>query len=144
MLVVICGPPGSGKPTVATRVHERLTSAGCDVALLHSDDFSRRTYERMYEQVADSSDDWLLDDTFYRAEWQERFRALGARFVLVTASLETCLERNRARAEPIDERGVRVVHRKFVDPWPDLRLDTDGLSVEEAVERTVAAVESWR
>jgi adenylylsulfate kinase len=91
----------------------------------------------------DPEDDWLLDGTFYQPEWQERFRALGARFVLVTASLETCLERNRTRADPIDERGLRVVHREFVDPWPDLRLDTNELGVHDAVDRLVAAVASW-
>lgn len=143
MIVVICGPPGAGKTTVAERAHERLADRGIDLRLLHSDEFSRRTYERIYERVEGSDDDWLLDGTFYDATWQERFRALGARFVLVTASLETCLERNRARPEPIDEAGVRTLHHEFHDPRPDLRLDTDEVGVDEAVDRVVAAVESW-
>ncbi len=91
-----------------TRVAERLAAAGTPFEVLHSDDFSRRTYERLYDRVAEYPDgDWLLDGTFYRREWQERFLQLpDIRLVYVTASLQTCLERNRARANGIDERGV--------------------------------------
>lgn len=147
MIVVICGPPAAGKTTLATRVADRLEGRDESVRLLHSDEFSRRTYERLYERVAEEPGDAtrLVDGTFYRREWQERFRTLGdVRFVLVTASLETCLERNRRREDAIDEQGVHVVSREFEAPETDLEFDTDELSATEATERVLDAIERWR
>jgi adenylylsulfate kinase len=136
VIVVVCGPPGAGKTTLVTELRDRLADRGRPFALVHSDDFSRRTYERLYDRVAGSEGDWIVDATFYERAWQERFRALDdLRVVLVTASLETCLARNRAREDPISETGVRVVHAEFVRPDADLVLDTDELSVDDADAR---------
>lgn len=160
MILLICGPPGVGKSTVATRLRERLAESGRQVRLLRSDDFSRRTYERMYDPVAaDPEADWILDGTFYRREWRERFRApadvaeadsAGGRdaprsdelFVArLRADLGTCLARNRRREESIDERGVHVVYREFEGGGEDLTLDTDALSPAETVERILRALD---
>jgi adenylylsulfate kinase len=52
----------------------------------------------------------------------------------ITASLESCLSRNRERARPIPERAVRIIHSEFERPErPDLYIDTDKLSLEQAV-----------
>lgn len=143
-ILLFCGPPGAGKTTLAERVRERLAGAGRAFAIVHSDEFSRRTYERMYERVADEGGDWILDGTFYRGEWRERFRDLGdVRVVHVTATLETCLERNRERADAIDERGVHVVYREFEAPDADLTIDTDEVSVEDAVRTVEREVDRW-
>ncbi|WP_224268415.1 AAA family ATPase [Haloprofundus salinisoli] len=148
MILIVCGPPGAGKTTVSARAAERLAAVGTPFEVLHSDDFSRRTYERLYDRVAERpDDDWLLDGTFYRREWQERFLRLpDVHLVHVTASLETCLERNRARENGIDERGVYVVHGEFDDPGAraDLALDTDELGIDEAVDALASAVRRWR
>ncbi|WP_423750818.1 AAA family ATPase [Salinirarus marinus] len=144
MIVVVCGPPGAGKTTLATRLHERLTARGFAFRVVHSDAFSSRTYERLYDRVAGTDADWIVDGTFYKREWQTRFRRLdGVRFVHVTASLSTCLARNRTRENAIDERGVHVVYREFDPPEADLTLDTDDLSVEDALDRLERAVLDW-
>ncbi|WP_336362444.1 AAA family ATPase [Halalkalicoccus salilacus] len=145
MIVLLCGPPGVGKTTIAVRLRERLEARGTAIGLLHSDDFARRTYERMYERVKREGGDWLLDGTFYEREWRERFRGLDEVCVVhVTASLESCLERNRERPDPISETGVHVIHREFETPRADLTIDTDELSVEEAVDRAEKEVEKRR
>lgn len=146
MIVVICGPPGAGKTTIATRVRRRLETRSVPVRLFHSDDFSSRTYDQLADRVAAAPETGitLVDGTFYRRQWQTRFRTLGdVRFVLVTAGLETCLERNRTRAEPIDEQGVHVVYREFEAPDADLEIDTDSCGPDEAADRIAAALEAW-
>lgn len=148
MILVHCGPPGVGKTTIAERLQRRLREKRHDFRLLHSDDFSRNTYEQMYEGVteADPETDWILDGTFYRRELQERFRSLpDAHLVYVAASREAALERNRERENPIEEQGVYAMHGKFEEPEnPDLTLDTDELSVEEAVDALERYVHEWR
>lgn len=147
MKLVLCGPPGVGKTTVAERLQRRLRNAGHEFRLLHSDDFSRNTYQQMYERVtdADPETDWILDGTFYRREWQDRFQALSdAHLVHFTTTLETAIERNRGRKNSISERGVRAMHGKFEPPEnPDLTLDTEQLSVAEAVDAIERYINTW-
>jgi adenylylsulfate kinase len=120
----------------------RTRPRGREFRTLHSDGFSRNTYERTYRRVLGTDDDWTVDGTFYRREWRERFYDLGGvRIVCVTASLETCLRRSRERADPIDEDGVHVVHREFDRPRADLTVDTDETSLYAAAERVADAVE---
>ncbi|WP_440009544.1 AAA family ATPase [Halomicrococcus sp. SG-WS-1] len=144
MFVVLCGPPATGKTTLATELHERLRARGYEFERLSSDEFSRRTYGQMYERVADSDADWLVDGTFYRREWQERFRRLeDVHFVRVTADVETCLARNRAREDAISEKGLHVVHAEFAPPREALTIDTDERSLDAALDGLEAAVLSW-
>lgn len=144
MILLVCGPPGAGKTTVATRLRGRLAARGYDFRVLHSDGFSRNTYDRMYRRVLGTDDDWIIDATFYRRRWRERFYDLGGvRIVYVTASLSTCLRRNRERDGAIDEQGVQVIYREFDRPRADLTVDTDETSTEEAATRIADAVEEW-
>ncbi|WP_049922444.1 ATP-binding protein [Halopiger djelfimassiliensis] len=146
MILVICGPPGAGKTTITNRVCRRLEERDTAVRIHRSDAFSSRTYEQLYERVvADPvAAVTIVDGTFYRREWQARFRTLDdVRFVHVTASLETCLERNRTRSDPIDEQGVHVIHREFDEPEAALRIDTDDCSAATAADRIVDAVTAW-
>ena len=145
MIVIVCGPPAAGKTTLTNRVYERLATAGVDFKVVRSDEFSRRTYEQMYERVAESGTDWLLDGTFYEQRWRECFRELGdVRIVYVDASLETILERNRKREQPIDEQGVYVIYSEFEEPDADLTVDTDDYGIEAVVEEITRRVERWR
>jgi tRNA uridine 5-carbamoylmethylation protein Kti12 len=145
VIVLVCGPPAAGKTTIAARARERLAADGRPFRLLHSDEYSRRTYEQLSATVAEDPDaDWIVDGTFYRREWRDRFRDLGdVRVVHVTASLATCLARNRDRAESIDEQGVHVVYREFDRIEPALTIDTDELTVEQATDRLVGAIQRW-
>ena len=146
MKLLLCGPPGVGKTSVGEELLGRLRGAGHAVRSLHSDDFSRNTYGRMYDRLMDDPDaDWLVDGTFYRCEWQDRFRNLpDAHLVYLTASLDTALKRNRERRNPISERGVRAMHGKFEEPMnPDLTLDTETLSVEGAADALERYWETW-
>lgn len=150
MIVIVCGPPASGKTTLATRLQRRLADRGYAFDLLHSDDFDRDTYERLYRHVADAMAEqeghrhWILDGTFFKREWRTRFYRLGDTYeVWVRASIETCLDRNRERGEPIPEAGVRDIYGRFEPPRADLELDTETLDVQAATERLEAAVLSW-
>lgn len=64
MIVAHCGPPAAGKSTVAAAAGERLEERDHGFRTIHSDEFSRRTYEQLYERVTESDaapDGWLLD-----------------------------------------------------------------------------------
>ncbi len=151
MIVILSGLPGSGKTTLATGLRDRLADRGRAVALLHSDDYRRRTYEQLYEAVAEGVEDdvarpdvWLLDGTFARREWRNRFYRLDdVREVWVRAPLETCLARNRRRQDPVPDRGVESVAAEFDPPRADLVIDTDELRVEASLDRLEAAVAGW-
>lgn len=149
MILVICGPPGAGKTSIAEVLRERLEARGTPVRSHHSDEFSSRTYEQLYERVVDDPEETLtvVDGTFYQREWQVQFQTFlsreDVRFVHVTASLETCLARNRARADAIEERGVHVIYREFDEPEDALEIDTEETSVDEAVDRILGALETW-
>lgn len=108
-VVIVCGPPAVGKTTVATLLSNRLREWGLFFRLLDSDVFSRNTYEKMYERVANSDDDWIVTGTFYQRRWQERFEEFDPFIVYLRADLETCLERNRG-LDPEDGVDDEAVH----------------------------------
>lgn len=144
MLLVVCGPPGVGKTTVATRLRERLTDRGRPFRILHSDDLSD-TYDAMVDRVRDSDDDWILDGTFYKEGFRTAVRELDhdVVFVHLLADLETCLARNRAREDPIDEQGVHVVYNEFAPLDADIRVDTADRPPGEVVARVLRELEPY-
>lgn len=148
MILAVCGPPGSGKTTIATRVHAELCQSMAhagetEVRILHSDDYSRYPYDRMHTEVTESDAHYVIDGTFYKAKHQEQFASLpDVHFALVRADLDTCLRRDRAR-DGIGPKAVRVIHSEFHDPPADVVIDTDILSVDDAVDLLTERARDW-
>ena len=47
MIIVFCGPPASGKSTIARKLAEKLENS----KLVSSDEFKRKTYKRMFAET---------------------------------------------------------------------------------------------
>jgi tRNA uridine 5-carbamoylmethylation protein Kti12 len=140
MIVVLCGPPGAGKTSIARRLMEVLG----DAHLVSSDRFRRRVYDQVMREVVEllgGHEHLLIDATFYRRAWRDRLREVVGGTdrvvtVFVDCSLETCLRRNREREAPIPEAAVRMIWREFERPVdPEVHVFTDETSVEGAVEK---------
>ncbi len=146
MIVVLCGPPGAGKTSIAMRLMDVIG----DAHLISSDRFRRRAYDRVMREVGEQlggHEHLLIDATFYRRAWRDRLRdvvedADSIMTVFIDCSLKTCLRRNREREAPIPEAAVHMIWREFERPVdPDLHIFTDETSVECAVRKIVAELE---
>lgn len=142
MIILLCGPVGAGKTSIAERLAERLE----DALIISSERFKRRVYERMLGEVRrrlGRQRYLILDATFYKEAYRRSIKELeskGERIltVLLECPLEICLERNRRREKAIPERAVRIIWREFERPeTPDIRIDTSIFSVEEAVKTII-------
>lgn len=143
MIIIICGPAGAGKTSLASRLQTRLARRGLDFRILDSDQFERNTYERMYELVDGSDEDWILSGTFYKRKWQERFNCLpDVIMVYLESSLETCLKRNRQRTDPISEKAVHIIWEEFYEPDADIRVDVNQGSIAENVDHVIRELEA--
>ena len=140
MIVILCGPPASGKSTIAMRLAERLK----DFKLISSDEFKRKTYKHMFvetERWAGRVKYLILNGTFYKKEWRDKIKEIsemkGEKVLTayITCSLRTCLKRNKLREDQIEEKAVRIIYNQIEKPeTPDILIDTDVSSVDEAVE----------
>lgn len=143
MIVIISGPPAVGKTTVAKALQSRLGRRGTAVRVLDSDQFSRNTYDQLYDHLSGSTANWIVAGTFYKRRWQERFAALpDVIWIALWADLDTCLERNQDRSDPIDDQAVHVIWNEFQSLNADLTIDTTEESVESVVAQIVDLLES--
>ncbi len=140
MLIVICGPAGAGKTSIAHRLAEKLEGA----PIISSDRYRRKAYDRVMKEVESRLGDkvyMIVDATFYRRRWRERLMEVvrdrqKVFTVLVDCSLETCLRRNSERDVPIPDKAVRIIWSEFERPVDhDIYINTDESSVEQAVEK---------
>ncbi|WP_169302496.1 AAA family ATPase [Halorientalis salina] len=141
VIVLICGPPAVGKTTVAGLLQSRLEDRGLSVDVLDSDQFTRNTYDRLYERVVDAETHLIVAGTFYKRQWQERFQRLDDVVVVyLHADKETCIERNRQRADAIDERAVHIVWDEFDQPDADITVDVTEQSPQAIVDHILSAL----
>ena len=148
MIVVIFGPAGAGKTSIARRLMESLD----DAHLISSDGFKRRVYDRMMREVEKRIGRQVylvLDGTFYRREWRERLKEIASDWdrvvtVFVDCPLETCLKRNRMREQPIPEKAVSIIWKRFDRPdEPDVHINTENAGTEEAVKTILKELDKY-
>ena len=140
MLLIICGPAGSGKSSIAKRLMEELD----DAYLISSDAFKRKVYDRIMretERRLGKQKYLIIDATFYRKRWRDRLREITSEeeravTFFIDCSLETCLVRNREREKPIPEEAIHIIWNKFERPDDyDIYINTEKFSIEQAVDK---------
>jgi adenylylsulfate kinase len=144
MIILLCGPPGAGKTTIARMLAKRRGAV-----LLSTEEFKRRAYSRLMREVRKrAGEELVLDGTFYRRAWRDEVKELANSIrtpllvVLVKSSLQTSLLRDARREKPVGERAVRIIHAEFEEPEADLVIDSEKLTPEEAVELILSAAKT--
>ncbi|MEF8776528.1 MAG: hypothetical protein V5A43_08525 [Haloarculaceae archaeon] len=127
-------------------LRDRLAARGLPYGILDSEEFSRDTYERIYDRAQDSSANWPLAATFYKSEFLGPFEELDdVVVVLVWCDLEACLERNRRREDPIEEFAVHIVRREFERPEAYPVTHVTETSPAEPGDEVLARIDSdWK
>lgn len=142
MIILICGPPGVGKTAVATLLQEHLRRRDISFEMLDSDQFNSDPYRQLFERVSDSDGNWIIAGTFYKRKWQVRFERLeDVVIVYLQAGLETCLERNRNRETPIEEKAVHIIWQEFDEPDADVTIDVADRSPAVVVDLLVETLD---
>jgi tRNA uridine 5-carbamoylmethylation protein Kti12 len=142
MIILFCGVPGSGKTTTAKCLAEILTEFG-HVKLIVSDEIGSKVYNRIFKLVekgSNGADYILVDATFYKKYWREVIETVGGRDHVLTCylscSLNTCLERNRARSPSLPERVIHIIHKEMERPLhPELSIDTEKTAPHESASK---------
>lgn len=156
-LVVVCGPPGVGKSTVAELIADRTGADRLRTDVVrrdvvpdpdYTDEERRRVYEELFERASGAlADDHrlVLDGTFQYRETRDRAADLAAEFgadfelVRVTCDEQTVRQRLAERTDdPSDAvfENYRTIRRSF-DP---VRRDHTTVDNSDSLDQTRAAV----
>jgi len=160
-VIWITGLPGSGKSTVADemkKIHPGFIILRMDELRkivtpepAYSDaerDIVYRALVYLAKTLSEWGHDVIIDATGNLMKWRELARQLIPKFkeVYLRCSLEVCILRERQRADT--HEAPKDIYRKAAEGWPvpgmqapyeepsspDVVIDTDKLSVEEAIE----------
>lgn len=161
MVIVFTGIPGCGKTTIATKLSKRLEKLGT-VKLFISDKLKPPVYKKFFNLLVENlsrCDFLIFDGTFFKRKWREEMRRLARNsgsprkhakdiksrknakeeeivLVYIRCSVETAIERNHARKADIPDQAVYTIANQFEEPeHPDVIIDTEKVSAEEAVEK---------
>ncbi|WP_168168642.1 MULTISPECIES: L-seryl-tRNA(Sec) kinase [unclassified Methanopyrus] len=140
-LLILTGPPGSGKTCFAQGLARELRQEGWRVAHVEADTLrgflwdefdpkleqvARKLFLKSVETCLDAELDLVVaDDTNYYSSMRRELALLAMErrvpwgIVYLRVDLDTCLRRNRERGEPIPEEVVRRIYEKFEPPEPD-------------------------
>ena len=149
MILILCGPAGAGKSSIAQRLVEELD----DARLISSDRFKRRAYDRIMKEVGErlgKQEYLVIDATFYKKRWRDRLIEIAGDeekvvTVFIECSLETCLKRNRDRDTPIPEAAIHIIWKGFEKPDdPDIHINTDEVDVEQAVDKILKELKAFQ
>lgn len=169
LLLVIAGPIGAGKSTVADLVGTKLSSSGATAAVVDLDDiaFMQRGVpgHKLWRRAAVAAraliDGWFAAKTdvvvahgpFFEAEGfdvllRDLSEDVAVRHVLLRVSYGTALGRVAAddrRGMSKDPEFLRGTHERFAEleqtfPPADYVFDTEGMSAEQIAEAIAAAV----
>ncbi len=145
MIIVVYGGVATGKTSIGKALKERLDEPGRSFNIIHSDDFSKNTYQQMYRKVSEGiengKDDWILDGTFYKGEWRAMFDDVDdTYFVEVSCSLESSTERNQKREGSLPEKVIHIIRNEYEEGEPDIVIDTDEKSPGDAVGQIIESL----
>lgn len=157
--MIICGIPSSGKSTIARELAENLENKyRCPTAVISSDSFREmvHTYKHRFEAsleefVRKATDDTIAaglrqglvvisDDTNYYSSIRRRLVRMSQRvrgdyaIVYVNTPLETALDWNRERGEPIPASLIEEIFYKMDEPGSMYRWDRPFLTVDPSEE----------
>lgn len=147
--IIIRGPAGVGKTTIAKSLAERLRAAyfsfdelmeanGLDVIIddgIPPENFLEAN--RLLLPMVLDKELVVLDGCFYRKEQLDDMlnNVSGMRVYIftLTAEIETCLERNRLRKNPLMDNDIRQVYDLVSKLNVGMIIDTTGKTVEQSV-----------
>jgi predicted kinase len=159
-LILFCGPPGSGKTTVArlvARAIKRSFHVQTDEvrAMLSSPKFTGDESRMVYEAATvlaglalDNGYNAIIDATFPREEFRRealtrlRGRSDAELVVCLVCDLATARRRNASRRRKVPSWSFERLHASFETPEGALVIDTSKLSAREVASLVLARLRS--
>jgi selenocysteine-specific elongation factor len=163
-LLIFCGLPASGKTTITQAVARHLEENGISTFVVSSDDFRgmvsfspqgfkpqrEETVKTLYlKTIMTALENGFLvisDDLNYYKSMRNELRAIakkaGASYdiVFVDTPVETAIEWNRKRGEPIPSAVIEEVNQKMDPPSGEYKWDTAIATVDPSKQSTQEAV----